>query len=431
LVLLAAINAFGFLDRVMIALIAEKIKAEFLITDLEIGLLGGTAFAVVNALACIPIARLAERFERKHVTVSFLMLASLFTALAGATVSFAQLVACRLGMAAGNAATEAPPHSMISDMVPPEKRASAISTFMLGVPIAALLGSFLGGAIAERFGWRNTFLFFGSMGSLIALLCLVLLREPPRQVVDPTVPRMRTWDVTRALVGNSTVRFLVLGVSCVSLGSFGVNTFLPAYFSRTHGLDAGQAGLAFGLVSGIASMAGTLAGGYGSEYLARRDHRWLLGAPALGSALGAPIFVLGLNSPHLAVAVPVMLLGSATFYTTMGPAIATLHDSLDSYARATGSAIFLLVIHMIGQGFGPPLIGIVSDTASGLIFHGDFAAQCAGVAAQVPGSTCANASALGLRYAIAMFASFFLLGGSLLYLAARASHISRLTRGEN
>lgn len=423
LALLASINAFGFIDRVMIALIAEKIKAEFLITDLEIGLLGGTAFAVINALASVPIARLAERFKRTYVTAGFLLLASAFTALAGTTVSFFQLVLCRLGMAAGNAATEAPPHSMISDMYPPEKRASAISVFMLGVPVAALLGSFLGGAIAEAFGWRNTFLFFGVMGGLIALLCLVFLKEPPRQSAPLGAgPKMRTWQVVRLLLGSSTLRFLVLGVSCISLGSFGVNTFLPAFFSRVHGLDAAQAGLAFGLISGIASLIGTLLGGFGSEYLARRDQRWLLGAPALGSALGAPLFIIGLNSPSLALAIPVMLLGSCAFYTTMGPAIATLHGSLDSYARATGSALFLLVMHMIGQGFGPPLVGIVSDTVSHLLYSGNFAAECAGAAAQVAGSTCAQASAMGLRYAIGIFSCFFILGGLLLYLAARAGN---------
>jgi predicted MFS family arabinose efflux permease len=420
--LLATINAFGFLDRVMIALIAEKIKAEFLVTDLQIGLLGGTAFAAVNTLAGVPIARLAERFKRKHVTAGFLLLASAFTAFAGVTVSFAQLVVCRLGMAAGNAATEAPPHSMISDMVPPEKRASAISLFMLGVPIAALLGSFVGGAIAEAFGWRATFLFFGVMGGFIAILCLLLLKEPPRRSADQAAPRMGTWQVLGVLLGNRAIRYLVLGISSIALGSFGVNTFLPAFFTRDHGLNAAQAGLAFGLISGIASLVGTLAGGFGSEYLARHDRRWLLGLPALGSILGAPLFVAGLLSPSLAIAIPIMLIGSCTFYMAMGPAIATLHGSLDSYARATGSALFLLTMHLIGQGLGPPLVGIVSDTASSLIYGGSFSVECAGAAAQLPGSACAQASAQGLRYAIALFSSFFVLGGAMLYLAARAGH---------
>ncbi len=428
LTLLASINAFGFMDRVMIALVAEKMKAEFLLTDLQIGLLGGTAFAVVNAIASVPIARIAERCNRARVTAGFLLLASAFTALAGAAASFPHLLLCRLGMATGNAATEAPPHSMISDMVPPEKRASAISLFMLGVPVAALLGSFLGGAIAEAFGWRNTFLFFGAAGGLIALLCLFLLKEPPRNAVaEDGRMRMSALAVLKILVGNRATLFVILGVSFIALGSFGVNTFLPAFFSRSFGLNAGEAGLAFGIISGIASLLGTLIGGFGSERMAKRDQRWLLGFPALGVVIGVPLFIMGLASGALYLAIPLMLLGSCSFYTAMGPSVATLHGLLDSYSRATGSALFLLLVHFVGQGFGPPLVGVVSDMASSFLYggSGDFAAQCAGAAAQVPGSACAEASALGLRFAIGIFAACFLPGGAFLYGAA--SHLHRTT----
>lgn len=422
LVLLALVNAFGFIDRVMIALVAEKIKAEFLVSDLEIGLLGGTAFAVVNALASVPIARMAERFERSRVTAGFLLIASAFTALAGATLSYLQLFFCRLGMAAGNAATEAPPHSMISDMYPKEKRASAISIFMLGVPIAALFGSFLGGAIAESFGWRNTFVFFGVGGAVISFLCFLFLKEPERGASDgDTTEKLPTMDVVRILLGSSSLRFLVTGVSMISLGSFGVNTFLPAFFSRNYGLDAGEAGLVFGLISGLGSLVGTLLGGYASEWMARRDERWLLGFPALGLLLGAPLFVLGLMSGSLYVAIPVMLVGSFAFYTAMGPAIATLHGSFTARSRATGSAIFLLIIHLLGQGLGPPLVGLVSDTASAFMYAGgNFGVECAGAAAQIQDSACGRASADGLRYAIGIFALFFVGAGMLLYFAAQA-----------
>ena len=423
LTLLASLNAFGFIDRVVIALVAEKVKAEFLVSDLAIGLLGGTAFALVNTLASVPIARLAERANRARLTAAFLMIGSVATVLAGMVGSFFQLVLCRFGMAIGSAATEAPPHSMISDMVPPEKRASAISLFMLGVPVAALFGSFAGGAIAESFGWRRTFLFFGLFGGAVALLCFIFLREPARQSRPaPDAPRPGALAILRILLGSRALCLLIAGVSCISLGSFGVNTFLPAFFSRAFALDAGRAGLAFGLISGLASLAGTLTGGYVSEWMARRDARWLLGVPALGLVLGVPLFLIGMNAPNLAVAIPLMLLGSCAFYTAMGPAVATLHGALDSYSRATGSALFLLVMHLIGQGFGPPLVGIASDTASALLYAGNFAGDCAGAAAQVPGSACAAASAGGLRYAIMMFAAFFMAGGLLLYLAARAGH---------
>jgi len=214
LLLLALLNAFGFIDRVVVALVAEKIKAEYLVTDLEIGLLGGTAFAVVNTLASVPIARLAERCRRSSVTACFLLIGSVFTALCAATAGFGQLLACRLGMAGGSAATEAPPHSMISDMYPPERRASAISLFMLGVPVAALLGSFFGGAIAEYYGWRDTFLVFGLAGGIIALLCFAFLKEPER-ATQPEGDRKRpgTLAVFRTLFGSATLRFVVAGIA--------------------------------------------------------------------------------------------------------------------------------------------------------------------------------------------------------------------------
>jgi predicted MFS family arabinose efflux permease len=330
------------------------------------------------------------------------------------------LLAARLGMAVGSAATEAPPHSMISDMYPPEQRASAISLFMLGVPVAAILGSFLGGAIAEHYNWRDTFLFFGVAGGLIALLCFVFLKEPARHTVTEAIARPGTWQVVKVLFGSNALVLLLAGVCCISVGSYGINGFLPAYFSRNFGLDAAGAGLAFGLLSGIASLIGTLMGGYVSERLAKRDGRWLLGFPALGSVIGAPLFAFGIMIHDLYVAFPVMLVGAFFFYTAMGPAIATLHGSLDSFGRATGSALFLLISHLLGQGLGPPLAGYVSDMIARATYHGSFAADCAGAAAQVAGSACKAASAGGLQGAIAIMALFYFAGGVLLYLATRA-----------
>ena len=422
LLLLASLNAFGFIDRVVIGLIAEKVKAEFLLSDFEIGLLGGTIFALVNTFAAIPVAMLAERFKRAHVAAGALLIGSLFTAAAGYTVSFGQLLLCRLGMACGSAATEAPPHSMISDMYGPEKRASAISLFMLGVPVAALLGSFAGGAIAQAFSWRETFFVFGIGGGVIALLCFAFLKEPARQARD-AAPKAGTWAVARIILGKPALIYITLGATFVSLGSFGVNTFLAPFFSREFGLGAGEAGLLFGLVSGIASLVGTLLGGYGAEWAAKRDRRWLLAFPAVAMVVGVPIFLIGLNSGSITIGVPLMVIGCFSFYMAMGPCIATLHGSLDSFSRATGSALFLMVMHLIGQGFGPPLIGQFSDMFSAMLYTGgNFAVDCAGAAGQVPGSACAQTLATGLRYAISSSTIFHGFAALFLYLGARAAH---------
>lgn len=422
LLLLASLNAFGFIDRVVVALVTEQLKAEFSLSDLEIGLLGGTAFAIVNAIAAVPVAWLAERFNRARVTAAFLLAGSVFTALAGMTTGVMQLIACRLGMATGSAATEAPPHSMISDMVPPEKRASAISLFMLGIPVAAIFGSFAGGAIAQAFGWRQTFVVFGLLGGLISLLCFVFLKEPERKVRADTGQRTGIWAVARMMAGSPAIVFITLGATCVSLGSFGVNTFLAPYFSREFGLGPRDAGLLFGIVSGMASFIGTLIGGYGAEWAAKRDRRWLLAFPALAMVIGVPVFLLGLNSGSLVIGVPLMVVGCFAFYMAMGPCIATLHGSLDSYSRATGSALFLGVMHLLGQGAGPPLIGQFSDMFSALLYSGNFAVDCAGAAGQVPGSACAQALGTGLRYAINSSTVFHGFAALFLYLGARAAY---------
>lgn len=420
LALLATMYGFGFIDRIVIALVAQQIKADYSVSDFEIGLLGGTAFAVVNTFAGVPLARLAERFPRKWVAAGSLLVGSAFAALCGATTSFLQLLVLRLGMAGGSAGTEAPPHSMISDMYPPARRASAISMFMLGVPIASLIGSSLGGSIAQLYGWRATFLIIGGLGIAVSLVAMRFAHEPERGKIVDAAQSASVFDVLRVLLRDPSLRQIMIGVSVISLGSFGMNTFLPAFFARNFAMGPGGAGLAFGLLSGFASLIGTILGGYGSEYLARRDPRWLVAVPGIGAIVGTPLFVLGLMQSSLTAAFPLMLAGSLFFYMAMGPAIACVHGALDSRSRATGSALFLLVMHLVGQGLGPPIAGLVSDAVSAAAFGApDFARVCAGAAGQVPGTACAIAGATGVRWAIACFGAFYLWSGLHLLWAAR------------
>jgi len=245
-------------------------------------------------------------------------------------------------------------------------------------------------------------------------------REPARGSAEGVAQTISVFGVARVLVRDPSLRHILIGVSVISLGSFGMNTFLPAFFARNYGLGPGSTGLAFGLLSGFASLIGTFLGGYGSEYMARRDARWLVAVPGIGAIIGAPLFVLGLMQASLAAAFPLMLAGSMFFYMAMGPAIACVHGALDSRSRATGSALFLLVMHLDGQGLGPPIAGWVSDAVSATAFGApDFARVCAGAAGQVPGSTCAIAGATGVRWAIACFGAFYLWSGVHLLWAAR------------
>ncbi|NKI98412.1 MFS transporter [Novosphingobium sp. SG707] len=421
LFLLTAIYGFGFIDRIVIALVAEQIKADFRISDFQIGLLGGTAFAVINVAASLPLARLAERYSRKWVAACSLLVGSLFTMACGVSASFLHMVLARIGMAGGSAGTEAPPHSMISDMYPPEKRASAISLFMLGVPVAAFAGSAIGGAVAASHGWRATFYVTGAMGALVALAALLMMREPRRADHDADGEGHRpAGAVLRVLLTDRCLRHILLGVSIISLGAFGINTFMPSYFARNFALDMGQTGMAFGVLSGAASALGTLLGGYGSEWAARRDPRYLVALPGMGAMIGAPIFIIGLFQSSLPVAFGLMLLGSTFFYLAMGPAIAALHGLLDSRSRATGSAIFLTIMYLAGQGFGPPVAGFISDRFAAWTFgSADFAQACSGVVTGPLAGACAHAGAMGVRFAIACFGGCYIWAGCHLVFAAR------------
>jgi hypothetical protein len=206
----------------------------------------------------------------------------------------------------------------------------------------------------------------------------------------------------------------------MGLGTYGSSAFLPAFFSRNFGLGAGQAGLAFGLLTGIGSLVGTIMGGFGAEHLAKRDPRWLVAFPGLGAMIGAPIYALGLFQSNILVGFPMMLFGSFFLFMVMGPAITAVHNVLGSRSRATGSALFLLMLNLVGQGFGPPLAGLVSDVVSAATFgSADFATQCAGASGQVTGSACASAGATGLRYAIALFVMLYIWSGAHLLWGAR------------
>ncbi len=426
--LLATIYSFSFIDRVVIALTAEQLKADFSISDFEIGLLAGTAFALANSLAALPIARFAERRSRKWITTGALMIASIFAVICTVTSSFVQLLALRMGIAASTAGVESPSHSMVSDMYGPAKRASAMSILMLGIPIASVIGSTLGGTIAEIYGWRATFLAVGVLGVIVAFSAMAFVHEPARTEASKGEKIESIGGVFMILARDRCTRHLLIGVCVMGLGTYGTSTFLPAFFSRNFGLGAGQAGLAFGLLTGIGSLVGTIMGGYGSEYLAKRDPRWLVAFPGVGALIGAPLYVIGLFQTNIYIAFPIMLVGAFFLFMIMGPAIAAVHSVLGSRSRATGSALFLLMLNLVGQGLGPPLAGFVSDLVSAASFgSGNFTTQCAGAAGQITGSDCANAAAMGIRYAIAAFTLFYIWSGAHLLWGAR---YRKVTAGE-
>src|SRR5215217_3864092 len=273
---LLAVYTFNFIDRVVIAIIQQPIKAEFGLTDLQLGLLGGPAFAVLYTLLGIPIARLAEKHNRMTILAICLGIWSGMTALCGIATSYTTLLMARIGVSIGEAGCTPPAQSVISDYFPADKRATAISIYALGVPVGSMLAAIGGGFIATAFGWRETFLMLGLPGLLLAIVVKLTIKEPPRagSTVGVAAPSFVT--AFKVLATKPTFWHVALGSAVASFVGYGVGQFLNSYLERTHGLSLFNASMLTGAVLGVAAAFGTFFAGWLADRVIQRHPNALL-----------------------------------------------------------------------------------------------------------------------------------------------------------
>ena len=389
--LLVAAYTFNFIDRTIISTIGQAIKVDLKITDTQLGLLGGLSFAVLYTLLGIPIARLAERFNRVWIITISIIIWSGFTAACGLAAGFLALLALRVGVGIGEAGCSPPSHSLISDYFEPKRRASALSIYAFGIPLGGMIGAVLGGWLAKNFGWRVAFMAVGIPGVIVAALIRWLVKEPPRGHTDPTRQSEAAlaadtfgalmakefgeiWAVTRSLFGRWPVVHMILGMTLTSFAGYGYAAFANPYFNRTFGLDYATVGLIFGLVGGVSSGIGTLAGGFLTDWASRYSPRWYALVPAIGLALAAPSFITAFFQPSWQLAAVTLLFPGILAYTYLGPTFGVIQNVVDPRRRATAAAVFLFFVNLIALGGGPVFTGFASDTFAQFHFtHPDVA----------------------------------------------------------
>ncbi|MFW6094298.1 MAG: spinster family MFS transporter [Pseudomonadota bacterium] len=366
LAMLVVVYIFNFLDRQIVTILAEPIKIDLGLSDTQIGLMTGLAFAIFYTVLGIPIARLADRANRVTIISVALVIWSGMTAACGLAQNFGQMLAARIGVGVGEAGCSPPAHSLIADYFPPERRASALSIYALGIPVGSILGLLAGGWIAEFYGWRMAFFLVGAPGVALALVFRFAIREPVRGISDAggaaaAGEQPALLETLRTLLGNRTIAHLALGGALTSFVGYGLGQWLPAYFIRLHDLGVGETATWFGLVLGVASAVGTFVGGALADRLAYRDRRVYAWLPAAGVLAAFPFFLVALvlNRPYLAIGILVTpyLLNSLW----LGPAFGTIQNLAPMRMRALASAILLFVVNIVGLGLGPFLVGVVSD----------------------------------------------------------------------
>ena len=364
--MLVVVYVFNFLDRQIVTILAEPIKVDLGLNDTQIGLMTGLAFAIFYTVLGLPIARLADRANRVTIISIALTIWSGMTVLCGYAQNFTQMLLARIGVGVGEAGCSPPAHSLIADYYPPEKRASALSIYALGIPVGSILGYLAGGWIAEFYGWRMAFLIVGLPCVALAIAFKMLVREPLRGMSEPggasTVAEQPPFAHTvRTLLGNRTMLHLAMGGALTSFVGYGLGQWLPAYFIRIHGMGLAETATFFGLVIGVASAIGTFIGGTLADRLAVRDRRWYAWLPAYGTLLAFPFYLVGMlvANPYLAIAI--MVVPSVLNSLWLGPTFGTIQNLAPARMRALASAMLLFILNIIGLGFGPFLVGVLSD----------------------------------------------------------------------
>lgn len=439
--LLVLAYTFNFIDRTIISTIGQAIKTDLGLTDQQLGWLTGLSFALLYTTLGIPIARLAERTSRVNIMAIAIVVWSAFTALCGTATSYVQLLLYRVGVGVGEAGLSPPAHSLISDYFEPKKRASALSIYSFGIPLGSMFGAIAGGWIAENVSWQAAFMLVGVPGILVALAIKVFVKEPPRGWADaqaaldsPALTQERPGDlgretseaggpndapaagapsvlsVARRLFGSWGMFHLMAGITMASFAGYGTGNYAPAYFIREFGLGLGAVGLIIGLAGGVSNGAGTLLGGFLTDWAGKRSVRWYALVPAIGLILAAPLYILAYTRDSWPMAVAILLIPGVLHYTYLGPTFGVVQNVMDTRMRATAAAVLLFVVNLIALGFGPPFTGWCIDqfaraafTAKGMA--GDFLVVCKGGVAPAGSSpelvaACPAAMAEGTRSGI-------------------------------
>lgn len=384
MVLLLAVNTINFMDRQVINILAEPIKHDLGLLDWQLGAMNGLAFAFLYTTMGLPIARLAERRSRPLIIAACITVWSSFTALSGAAQSFLHLVLARIGVGVGEAGCTPAATALIADMVPKRRRASAFAFFTMAAPLGGVVGLGLGGIFADVLGWRTTFILVGLLGLPLALLVALLIREPRKGMTsaEATASGAPSFGETLAFLRTKKSYWLVIAATCgkVFVG-YGHAAFMASFLLRNHteqiaALAAqfnlkpvGLVGVTLALSTGPANIIGAMIGGWLCDRFGTKDPRAYLTVPAVAVLFQLPFYVPAFLVGDYILSVALLTCNAliATFY--YGATASVVQGVVKPQMRATATAIFGMITTLVGLGFGPLILGAMSDllaTSGGL-----------------------------------------------------------------
>jgi MFS family permease len=364
LAVLVVVYTFNFIDRQILAILLPAIKAEFMVDDWVLGFLAGTAFAVFYATLGMPIALLADRFNRRNLIALALAVWSAMTALSGVAGNVVQLSLARIGVGIGEAGCSPPAHSMIADYYPPKQRATAMGIFTVGISAGIMIAYLAGGWVVENIGWRDAFLIVGLPGLVLALIVRLTVVEPQRgssEGQEDSDARYGVIAVGRYLYRRSSFLHMSIGAGLAAFNGYAILSFFPSFLVRSHGMSLQVIGMYLGLIIGIATAIGFVGGGYIADRLGTINIKysfWAISASAITAWLFVfPLFLL----ENTTIVLVLLFIASVPTNFYLATTFAQTQSLVRLRMRATASAILLFIINIIGLGLGPQFAGILSD----------------------------------------------------------------------
>lgn len=359
LIVLLFVSMFCQIDRILPFILAESIRADLALSDTQIGLMTGLAFAVCYTLLSLPLARASDGGSPRIVLVACVLGWSVMTALGGLATSFLVLAFTRFGVAFGEAGAIPASHALIARRIAPARRGMAIGLFSMGIPLGTMVGFAAGGAVADTLGWRVALMGAGLMGLVFGVLVLAVARPTP-QLVQTGAEGEPFLRASLRLLSSAPFRWLMIGGVAVGFASGPFYAFTAPFLIRTHGLTASEVGLAFGLLQGLMGVVGTLLGGRGFDR-ASRAGRGLLGPPAVLFLVSSVTTAAALFAPLGWMSILLFVPGMLSFAFMLPWAFGAAHRVAGEGREALASSLVLIASGLLGPTLGPLFVGMISD----------------------------------------------------------------------
>jgi predicted MFS family arabinose efflux permease len=366
LILLATLSAFNFLDQQLMSILLEPVRQEFELTDIELGLLSGLAFAALYTVLSVPAGIWAVTHSRRNLIAAAAALWGAMTIACGFAQSFTQLVLARLGVGVGEAGGLPPSQAWVSNLYKPGERATALAALASGVNVGIFLAFLVGGYVGHRYGWRIAFMVAGVPPLLLSVLLRVTVRETTAPVMGAAGTSAAGMSAAAALIGTTFTRIWsdpvlrqvsLAAILAMTVG-YGAIAWIPSYLVRSHGFNIAQAGAYLSIVIGLGGGIGSWLGGYLSDHLRRRDLRWSLWLVAIVFVVARPFAMAFYWLDDTMLALALFVLPAAVGVVHIGPSVAVLHDRIEP---ELASALFQLALTLVGLGLGPLAVGILSQ----------------------------------------------------------------------